>query len=90
MCVEDEIARLGTVDGALRGALPGVIGVLVARKGTHKIDFREILELNVGDVFQFTSDDEVKELFGRCSLAHSLALRRLGRFIGAHGPVRIW
>ena len=43
--MDDEIAHAGVVDGALRRALPGVVGGFVVRIGADEIDVGEIREL---------------------------------------------
>ena len=90
VCVQDEISHLRIVHGALRRAFPGVIGFFVARERAHKVDFGEILKLDIGDVFELTSDNDVEELVAFRCLGHVLALRRLGRIEWAYGPVWIW
>jgi hypothetical protein len=65
MEVDNEIANLGVIDGALRLRTPSVVGCPVVRKNTDDIEFAEIGEVDTVDAIEFAPENQVKKLAGR-------------------------
>ena len=62
MGVNNEVAHAGVIDGALRRAFPGVVGLAVVRIGADEVDGLEIDELRTIEVLHLAADDEVEKL----------------------------
>ena len=64
MHMHNEIAHLRVVDGALGGALSGVIGLFVIRKDANDVEIVGIFEFGALQVLEFTAEDEMQKLLG--------------------------
>ena len=75
MHMNDEITHLRVVDGALGGALPGIVRLGVVGKDTDDVEIRQILELQPLERGQLAPEDEMQQLLGcrifRCRGAHA-------------------
>ena len=87
--VQDEVAHLCMVHGALRRILPCVISRFVARERPDKVQLGKVLELDAANVFQLTADDKVKKLLGIWRVGHFRLLRIVRPVIWPDRPVRI-
>jgi hypothetical protein len=67
--VDDEIANLRVVDGALRHGLPRLVGLDVVRIDADDVERRDVGELHAVQRFQLSAEDEVEELLARVPAA---------------------
>ena len=66
--MNDEIAHMGIVDGALRGPFPSIICAGVVRIHTDDIELIQVLELDALQVSQNAAKHQMKQLFLRFRL----------------------
>src|SRR6476469_6395355 len=62
MHMDDEVAHLGVVDGALGGGFPGSLGFGIARENADDIELRHILELVLVESDELAAEHEVEKL----------------------------
>ena len=64
MKVNDEVAHLRVVHGALRHRLPGLVGLRVVRIHADEVERVEVCELHVVERFELATEHEVEQLLG--------------------------
>src|SRR5947208_1614920 len=62
MQVDDEIAHLRVVHGALRHRLPGFVGFRVVRIHADEVELVEVGELDIVERFELAAEYEVEQL----------------------------
>src|SRR6185436_13412190 len=62
--VDDEVAHMRVVHGALRHRLPGLVGLRIARIHADDVQRAEVGELDVGERLELAAEHEVKQLLG--------------------------
>src|SRR5262245_16652829 len=62
MQVDDKIAHMGVVHGAMRGFLPRVIGLRVVGVDADDIERREVAKLGSVERFEFAAENEMQQL----------------------------
>ena len=70
MQVNDEIPRLGVVDGRARLGVPGRVGFLVIGIDADDVELGGILELDAAQLRELAPENQVKKLFSRFGGAH--------------------
>ena len=76
MQVNDEIAHMSVVHGALRGALPGPVGAGIIGEDTDDIEVGRIAEIRPFQILKFAAEHKMEKLMGHAHYLGSLLRRR--------------
>ena len=63
--MHDEISHLGVINGFARLAKPGPVGLSIIWKKPDHIQLREILEINILDIIELATKNEMNQLLWR-------------------------
>src|SRR5713226_3960445 len=74
MQVDDEVAHMRVVDGALRLGLPGGVGRCVVRIDADEVEPVEIAERDVVELLELSAEHEMQQLLGSGLTRHRLGV----------------